>query len=108
MKQEQSKKETREQAENIVKNGPSQLEHVKKQLSLSRRKREIIDKKYQATEHYLDSANLEFQKDPEFISITKEEKLLDMDGEIQKLENQVEQIEKVISEAKTTIKENRG
>jgi len=108
MKKELSKKEKREQAENIMKNGPGQLKRLEKKRDLMKRKIALVEDKYVTTEKYDDNVNFEFQKDPEFLNITKEEKLLEMNGELEKNKNQIEQVKKVISDAKKDYSENRG
>lgn len=106
--QELSKKQKRQEAEKAVKDLERDLKALNTQLSLTKKKHEIVERGYKPTQHFIDNASMEYQKDPEYLSVGLELDKLRWEAEILKIEQSIEMTKKHLSAKKDLIKQNRG
>lgn len=95
------KKTTPEEIEYIE----TSLENLRKTKQLLKRKYDLIEKHYEFTESGLESAQMKYQQEPEFLAISLELDKLEWDDKLAKLEYNIAQTENLLNAKKRVLGE---
>jgi hypothetical protein len=103
-----SKKELREEAENMLEKATSRLANIKQRIQVQEAIRDSVLAGFTPTDKYLENADFMYQKSEEYIEANRQAKVLAYQDAIEELEDKKKTLEDYIPELKQTIKENRG